>query len=129
MTNKNTYTQDERLMATLAHGSIVTGQIGIIAAVAIYLTQKDKSRYIAKQAAQAALYQLVGLLGIIIGFGQGAAVAVVMDRMWDVSWLPSVPMTWIAAVMLTSLGLGLVFGVYPAWRAGRLDPIVALRYE
>jgi uncharacterized Tic20 family protein len=68
MTDKNTYTQDERLMATLAHGSIVTGQIGIIAAVAIYLTQKDKSHYVAKQAAQAALYQLVGFLGIIIGW-------------------------------------------------------------
>lgn len=65
MTN-NTYTQDEKLMAALAHGSIVTGQIGIIAAIAIYLTQKDKSVYAAKQAAQAALYQLVGFLAIIL---------------------------------------------------------------
>jgi uncharacterized Tic20 family protein len=66
MTTKNTYTQDEKLMAALAHGSIVTGQIGIIAAIAIYLNQKEKSAFVAKQAAQAALYQLVGFLGIIV---------------------------------------------------------------
>jgi uncharacterized Tic20 family protein len=66
MTTKNNLTQDEKLMATLAHGSIVTGQIGIIASIAIYLTQKDKSVYAARQAAQAALYQLVGFLAIIL---------------------------------------------------------------
>lgn len=53
-------------MAALAHGSIVTGQIGIIAAIAIYLNQKGKSAYAAKQAAQAAVYQLVGFLAIIL---------------------------------------------------------------
>lgn len=68
MTTKNNYTQDERLMAALAHGSIIAGQMGIIAAIAVYLTQKDKSLYAARQAAQAAVYQLVGFLVIILGW-------------------------------------------------------------
>lgn len=68
MSMKNNYTQDERLMAALAHGSIIAGQFGIIAAIAVYLTQKDKSVYVARQAAQAAVYQLAGFLAMVIGW-------------------------------------------------------------
>ncbi|MFZ0547495.1 MAG: DUF4870 domain-containing protein [Candidatus Promineifilaceae bacterium] len=68
MTTKNNYRQDERLMAALAHGSIVGGQLGIIAAIVVYLNQKDKSVYAARQAAQAAVYQIVGFLGLILGW-------------------------------------------------------------
>jgi putative ABC transport system permease protein len=70
-----------------------------------------------------------GLLGTGSGYLLGLIVAVVMKAMWDVFWWPSVPFVWIAAVLGTCIGIGLVFGVYPAYRAGGLDPIVALRYE
>jgi putative ABC transport system permease protein len=36
---------------------------------------------------------------------------------------------WIAIAVGVSAGLGLVFGLYPANRAARLDPIASLRYE
>jgi len=68
MTTKNNYTQDERLMAALAHGSIVGGQLGIVAAVVVYLHQKDKSVYAARQAAQAAVYQMAGFLAMVLGW-------------------------------------------------------------
>ncbi len=62
---KNEYSQEERLLAGLAHGSIVAGAIGPVAGLLIYLIQKEKSAFVARQALQAALYQLLGL-GVMI---------------------------------------------------------------
>jgi len=75
------------------------------------------------------LTTLGGILGILIGYALGLGVALIMKSLWDVFWWPSVPLVWIIAVVCTGLGLGLAFGVYPAWRAGLLNPIDALRYE
>ncbi len=70
-----------------------------------------------------------GMIGLLFGYGLGGVATLIMKLTLKVSWAPSVPVPWIISVMLTSIGLGIAFGVYPAWRAGQLDPIVALRYE
>jgi putative ABC transport system permease protein len=65
-----------------------------------------------------------GVIGIIVG-------AVIT---WIVYFLPiglpaSVSATWVAVGFSVACGIGLIFGIYPAWKAANLDPIEALRYE
>ncbi len=66
MTVANEHTQEERLLAALAHAAIITGMIAPVAGILIYVTQKEKSAYAAKQGLQAAVYQLIGLFVMIL---------------------------------------------------------------
>ncbi|MCH7472120.1 ABC transporter permease [bacterium] len=70
-----------------------------------------------------------GLLGLLLGYALGAGVSLLMKSLWDIFWVPRIPLAWFFVVVGTTTAIGLIFGVYPAWRAGRLDPIVALRTE
>jgi ABC-type antimicrobial peptide transport system permease subunit len=64
-----------------------------------------------------------GALGIL--FGQGLSSAVKVALHWPIEL--SVPA--MVASVVVSVVVGLIFGYYPAWKASRLDPIEALRYE
>ncbi len=62
MTDQTTKAQNERVMAAVAHGSILLGLFtngigGVVAALVIWLTQKEKSAYVAGQALQALIFQ------------------------------------------------------------------------
>lgn len=62
-----------------------------------------------------------GLVGLVIGWGMSLLIALVFP-----SYVP-----WWAPVagFFASVGIGVVFGLFPAWKAARLDPIESLRYE
>lgn len=64
-----TPSQDERIMAALAHASTLIPFMGVIAPIVIWATQKDKSKYVAFQAFQAIVYQATIILAGFIGMG------------------------------------------------------------
>jgi putative ABC transport system permease protein len=64
-----------------------------------------------------------GLLGIFLGIAIPIAVTSMSEIETAISWLA------ILVAFMTSVGIGMVFGVYPARRAAMMDPIEALRHE
>jgi uncharacterized Tic20 family protein len=60
-----TPTTEERLMAALSHAAVIVSGPGILVGIVIWLTQREKSPYAARQGMQAAVYQLLGLFGLI----------------------------------------------------------------
>ena len=108
---------DERTWAMLAHLSVllnlVTGFLGPIAALIIYLVLKDRSRYVAYQSLQAALFQLIGWVGggVIIGLiwaGTGILSALIIG-------LLCIPFALLFTLLLGLLPLAtLVYGVFAA---------------
>jgi putative ABC transport system permease protein len=64
-----------------------------------------------------------GILGIVIGGGFAAIINAVSS--FPAAFQPQ----WVAAAFVSSLVVGLFFGIWPALKAARLDPIDALRYE
>ena len=124
------------LLTIIASISLVVGGIGIMNIMLVSVT--ERTREIGLRMAVGArqsdiLWQflveailLSGVGGMIgIGVGIGAAKILANAKQWPVLIDPS--------TILLSLGvaasIGIFFGFYPAWRASRLNPIDALRYE
>ncbi len=64
-----------------------------------------------------------GAIGLLVGIGLSRLIAILAG------WSTIVTMTSILIAFLVSVAVGLVFGVYPAVRASKLDPVAALHYE
>ncbi|MGB2605238.1 MAG: ABC transporter permease, partial [Candidatus Sulfotelmatobacter sp.] len=67
-------------------------------------------------------------VGGVIGILLGATIVWVIPELW-----PSLPahmsMFWVVFGFTSAAAVGVIFGIYPAWKAANLDPIEALRYE
>jgi putative ABC transport system permease protein len=65
-------------------------------------------------------------LGGLIGIGFGFLASFILKA---ISFPSAIPMMWVGIGFGVSVSIGLIFGLYPAVKAARLDPIEALRYE
>jgi ABC-type antimicrobial peptide transport system permease subunit len=124
------------LLLVVAAISLVVGGVGIMNIMLVSVTERTREiglrmavgargHHILRQfLLESVLLCLVGgAIGIAVG--RGASILVRALEHW-----PTQPSTTaILVAVLVSAGVGIVFGFYPAWKASRLDPIEALRYE
>ena len=124
------------LLLVVALISLVVGGVGIMNIMLVSVTERTReiglrmavgarSHHILRQFLVEAVVLCLfgGALGIIMGRG-----ASIMIRHFK-HWPTEMSMPAIIAAVVVSVGVGVVFGFYPAWKASRLDPIEALRYE
>jgi putative ABC transport system permease protein len=124
------------LLGGIALVSLLVGGIGIMNIMLVSVTERTREIGIRKAVGATAQHILVqflieavviAALGGLIGIGLGVGVAQVMGRIlgWNVYIGPSS----VVLSVLVSGSAGVFFGLYPARRAARLNPIEALRYE
>jgi ABC-type antimicrobial peptide transport system permease subunit len=116
--------------------SLMVGGVGIMNIMLVSVTERTReigirmavgarARDILRQFLTEAV--LLCLLGGVAGIALGRGVSITITAL--LHW-PTVPsLTAVLTAVAVSVVVGLGFGYYPAWRASRLDPIVALRYE
>jgi ABC-type antimicrobial peptide transport system permease subunit len=124
------------LLLCVALISLVVGGVGIMNIMMVSVTERTREiglRMAVGARAQDVLRQFLiesivlcllgGAFGILLGRGGSFLVHSLLN--WPVK--PSLPAVVLAVTV--SAAVGILFGYYPAWKASRLDPIEALRYE
>ncbi|MCL1935205.1 MAG: ABC transporter permease [Defluviitaleaceae bacterium] len=70
-----------------------------------------------------------GILGIIFGIGSALALTIAVSHFSPMEIIATVDVTAIIIAVVSSILIGVIFGVYPAGKAANLDPVDSLRYE
>jgi putative ABC transport system permease protein len=124
------------VMLALSAVALLVGGIGVMAIMMVSVTSRTREIGVRKALGAtrrdillqflveaATLTGLGGAIGILVGLGLGRAVTLLMD----IDAFP--PLAYTVVAVAVSVSIGVVFGLVPALRAARLDPIDALRYE
>ncbi len=133
-------TETTTLMTNLLLGvallSLVVGGVGIMNIMLVSVTERTREiglRMAVGARARDILRQFLiesivlclagGVIGILLGHGAA------LFLRYYLGWPVIGSLQAVLAAMTVSASVGIVFGFYPAWKASRLDPIDALRYE
>jgi putative ABC transport system permease protein len=124
------------LLGGIASISLIVGGIGIMNIMLVSVRERTREIGIRKAVGARGrdilaqfliealtLSLLGGLIGIVVGLGVSALIGQLAG------WGLQLSASTVVAAVLFSLAVGVVFGVWPARQAARLDPINALRYE
>jgi ABC-type antimicrobial peptide transport system permease subunit len=125
-----------KLLLVVAMISLVVGGVGIMNIMLVTVT--ERTREIGLRMAVGArpsdilrqfLVEAVTLclLGGAVGILMGRTCSIMVTTF--LKWPTAISIPAIIAAVLVSASVGIIFGFYPAFKASRLDPIVALRYE
>ncbi|HEY3375589.1 MAG TPA: ABC transporter permease [Candidatus Aquicultor sp.] len=122
------------MLGGIAGISLLVGGIGIMNIMLVSVTERTREIGIRKAVGAkthdilvqfiieaATLSVIGGLIGIIIGFSGALLISIVFPA--------TVPAWAVIVSFVFSAGIGIFFGAYPAYKASRLSPIEALRYE
>jgi putative ABC transport system permease protein len=130
------------VLGSIAGISLLVGGIGIMNIMLVTVTERTreigvrkaigaKERGILLQFLTEAVIMsgLGGLLGVGAGVGGARLIEILTTKYTSTPFITEVHLGSILLSLLFSALVGIVFGSYPAWRAARLDPVDALRYE
>jgi putative ABC transport system permease protein len=122
-----------RVLNGVAAAAILVGGVVIVALMLVGVTERRSEvglrRAIGATRTDIAVQFLAEALALSCGGGLlGALTGALLIRLAKAGGMPSSP-DWavLAAVTGVAVGLGLVFGIVPAWKASRVDPVQALR--
>jgi putative ABC transport system permease protein len=122
------------MLAGIAGISLLVGGIGIMNIMLVSVSERTREIGIRK-AVGARTYDILSqfVIEAVMLSVSGGAIGILLGALGAAALQSLVPaqVTWwaVAVAFFFSAGVGVFFGVYPAWKASQLDPIVALRYE
>jgi putative ABC transport system permease protein len=124
------------VMICIAGISLLVGGIGIMNIMLATVLERTREIGIRRAigARQADILRqflseavLISIAGGLVGIGFGVALSQVIAT--AAGWATAVTVSSIAVAFGVSVFIGLLFGIYPAVQAAKLDPIEAIRYE